>query len=192
MGKEDLKLQAESYLDYFPNNYLEIFKFLGEEKKDSENEQLTELLNTLSLQASFELANLGSEDAEKEFQELLRQLQLEYFKEKKQQLFSLIKEAEEKGDSSKLDRTLEEFDKVSKTLNEEELNQIKEQITGNYLISNEDSYHVLSDLLISEIKGDAKESEKFVERIKNVKLEDVKKLALNVGKSYSFFALVPE
>ena len=85
---------------------------------------------------------------------------------------------------------LEEFEKVSKELEEKELNSIKEQIIGNYFISQEESHSILMDLLVSEIKGDAKESEKFIENIKSVKLEDVKKLAKI--KDYSFFALVPE
>ena len=85
---------------------------------------------------------------------------------------------------------LEEFEKVSKDLEEKELSSIKEQIIGNYFISQEESHSVLMDLLVSEIKGDAKESEKFIENIKSVKLEDVKKLAKI--KDYSFFALVPE
>jgi len=87
---------------------------------------------------------------------------------------------------------LEEFEKVSKDLEEEELNQVKEQIIGNYLLSQEDSHNVLANLLLGEIKGDAKETEKFVDKIKAVKLKDVKELAGRVRKGYSFFALVPE
>ena len=85
---------------------------------------------------------------------------------------------------------LEEFKKVSKELKRKELNQVKEQIIGNYLIALEDSYNVLLDLLIAEIRGDAKEVDEFVHKIRAVKLDDVKKLARI--KRYSFFALVPE
>ncbi|MEM3112889.1 MAG: pitrilysin family protein [Candidatus Pacearchaeota archaeon] len=85
---------------------------------------------------------------------------------------------------------LKEFDKVSKSLEEKELNSVKEQIIGNYFISQEDSHNVMIDLLVSEIKGDAKESEKYIENIRAVKLEDVKRMAKI--KNYSFFALVPE
>ncbi|MEK6890572.1 MAG: pitrilysin family protein [Nanoarchaeota archaeon] len=85
---------------------------------------------------------------------------------------------------------LEEFKKVNKNLDLDELNQVKEQITGNYLISQEDSQEVMMNLLGYEISGNAKDMEKFIENIKNVKLSDVKKLAKI--KKYSFFALVPE
>ncbi len=85
---------------------------------------------------------------------------------------------------------VEEFEKVANDLGEEELGQVKEQIIGNYLIEQEDSVNVLRNLLFEEIKGDAEDEEKFVENIRNVKLEDVKELAKL--KDYSFFALVPE
>ena len=85
---------------------------------------------------------------------------------------------------------IKEFEQVSKELKEEELKSVKDQIVGNYFISQEDSFSLMYDLLRSEIKGDAQEVEKFVEKIKNVKLEDVKKLAS--VKDWSFFALVPE
>jgi len=85
---------------------------------------------------------------------------------------------------------LEEFKKVAKSLDEKELNQVKEQIIGNYLISQEDSHSVLMDLLVNEIIGDARKAEEFAAKVKNVKLEDVRKMA--DIKKYSFFALVPE
>ena len=85
---------------------------------------------------------------------------------------------------------IEEFGKVSKELTDKELNSVKDQIIGNYFISQEDSFSVMYDLLKSEIKGDAKDVDKFIDKIKDVKLEDVKNLASI--KDWSFFALVPE
>lgn len=85
---------------------------------------------------------------------------------------------------------LEEFKKVHKELGEKELKQVKEQIIGNYLISQEESQAVMVNLLTSEIAGDARESEMFIKKISKVRLKDVKDMA-NI-KEYSFFALVPE
>jgi predicted Zn-dependent peptidase len=85
---------------------------------------------------------------------------------------------------------LKEFKKVSKELSERELNQVKEQLIGNYNISMEDSQMQLINLLLNEIDGDAREFYEFEKRIKAVKLNDVKKMAKI--KDYSFFALVPE
>ncbi len=85
---------------------------------------------------------------------------------------------------------LKEFEKVSKSLNEKEVEEIKSQLIGNYHISMEDSQTQMVNLLFYEIEGNAKKFYDFEKKIKSVKLEDVKKLA-NM-KNYSFFALVPE
>ena len=85
---------------------------------------------------------------------------------------------------------LEEFEKVSKELGEEELKQVKEQVIGNYQISMEDSQLQMSNLLLHETNGNAQKFYEFEKNISEVKLEDVKNLAKI--KNYSFFALVPE
>lgn len=85
---------------------------------------------------------------------------------------------------------LEEFEKVSNDLDEEEFDRIKEQAIGNYQISMEDSVEQMSSLLSYEIKGNAEEFYDFEKNISEVKLEDVKALAKL--KDYSFFALVPD
>ena len=85
---------------------------------------------------------------------------------------------------------LEEFQKVSSELDEKELEENKNHIIGNYLISMEDSQEQMTNLLSWEINGDANDFYKFKENIENVTLEDVKELAKI--KKYSFFALIPE
>ncbi len=87
---------------------------------------------------------------------------------------------------------LEEFEKVSEELNKKELDGAKEQLIGNYYISMEDSQMQMVGLLASEVHGNAEEFYNFEKNILGVKLEDVKKLASNVKKDYSFFALVPK
>jgi predicted Zn-dependent peptidase len=87
---------------------------------------------------------------------------------------------------------LEEFDKL-KTLKEEELNQIKEQLIGNAKISREDSQGQMLDLVYNEVWDSAEKSYEYEKCIKKVKLEDVKKLASSVKEgNYSFIALIPE
>lgn len=87
---------------------------------------------------------------------------------------------------------LEEFDKVSEDLGEEELNSVKEQLIGQYEISMEDSQNQMLGLLSSEICGNAKEFYEYEKNISEVKLNDVKELAKKAKEKYSFFALVPE
>ena len=86
---------------------------------------------------------------------------------------------------------LEEFRKVSESLEEKELVQIKEQIIGNHYLSQEDSKNQMVNLLLHEINGDAKELYDFERNIMGVKLADVKKLAREAYKKHSFFSLVP-
>ena len=86
---------------------------------------------------------------------------------------------------------LEEFEKVSKNLENKELEIIKEKLIGNYQISMEDSQEQMVNLLSNEIQGNAEEFYKFEENISRVKLEDVRELAKKALKDFSFFALVP-
>ena len=72
------------------------------------------------------------------------------------------------------------------------LMQIKEQLIGNYQISMEDSQQQMVNLLAYELQGNAKDFYDFEKRILEVKLEDVKKLALEAKNKYSFFALIPK
>jgi len=85
---------------------------------------------------------------------------------------------------------LDEFEKVSKDLDEKELNQVKEQIIGNHQISMEDSQNQMINLLRYEIDGNAEKFYELEKNISEVQLKDVKDLAKI--KKYSFFALVPE
>jgi len=105
--------------------------------------------------------------------------------------YNLIKVGTTKENVEKVKKLiLEEFRKVSNDLDEKELNQVKEQIIGNYNISMEDSQSQMANLLANEISGKAEKFYEFEKNILGVKLEDVKKMA--DIKDYSFFALVPE
>ena len=86
---------------------------------------------------------------------------------------------------------LEEFRKVADSITEKELNQVKEQIVGNYHISIDDSQDQMMSLLHSEISTDARDFYEFEKNIMAVKIEDVKKIAGEAIKNHSFFALVP-
>ena len=87
---------------------------------------------------------------------------------------------------------LEEFDKISNSLEEKELEEIKEQLIGNYHISMEDSQHQMVNLLVYELYGNSEKFYDFEKEISKVTLEEVRELASNVKDDYSFFALVPK
>jgi predicted Zn-dependent peptidase len=85
---------------------------------------------------------------------------------------------------------LEEFEKVSKELSEEELEHTKEHLIGNYLVSREDSREQMVSLLYAEVNGIVEQVYEFEKNVRAVKLKDVKEMAKI--KKHSFFALVPE
>jgi len=88
---------------------------------------------------------------------------------------------------------LQEFEKVSKELDEKELAEAKQQLIGHYKISMEDSQNQLIELLAAEVHGKAEDFYEFEENIKKVKLKDVKEMASKITDgNYSFFALVPK
>ncbi|NCP58376.1 DNA primase, partial [Candidatus Wolfebacteria bacterium] len=112
---KDFQERINEHLDYFLEDYSLILKCLREEAK-LEDERLNNLLNLISLRSSFESSILDPEKIEKEFQELLHQLRIEYLKEKRQGLTGLIKEAEGTGDETKVASVLKEFNEVSKSI----------------------------------------------------------------------------
>lgn len=87
---------------------------------------------------------------------------------------------------------IEEFEKVSESLSEEELSGIRNQVIGNYRIGMEDSFHQLTGLLSAELNSRAEEFYEFEEKVNAVKLEDVKEIATKAAKEFSFYALVPK
>ncbi len=115
MIRENFHNQIREYYDYLPEEYLMILKSLFEKVK-LENEQLVNLLNIISLRSSFEASVLDEEKIDDEFQELLRQLRLEYLKEKRKNLIYRIKEAEKSGEEEKVVLVMKEFDEVSRAL----------------------------------------------------------------------------
>lgn len=91
------------------------------------------------------------------------------------------------------DLILKEYEKVSKELTEKDLQEVKNQLVGQHSISMEDSQVQMINLLSSEVHTKAEDFYDFEEKIKNITLEDVKKMASEIKeKNYSFFALVPE
>ena len=91
------------------------------------------------------------------------------------------------------DLILKEFEKVSNDLTQKELNEIKDQLIGNFQISMEDSQGQMIHLISSEIDSSAEEFYDYEKKIKSVKLDDVRRLASKVKKGeYSLFALIPQ
>ncbi|MEK7553092.1 MAG: DNA primase [Patescibacteria group bacterium] len=113
--KEDLHPHIKSHLDYFPETYSVIARSFVE-KTEIKEEQHINLLNAISLKTSFDFQIIDEEKISREFQELIRQLQLEYLRDKRQILINSLKEAENEKDEQKIEALLHEFDEMSKLM----------------------------------------------------------------------------
>ena len=107
--------QMKNYLNYLPNDYLAIAESLINRTK-LKDERLLNLLNLISLRSSFEFQNFEEEKINFEYQELLGHLHSEYFKEKREEMTKLLKEAEKSEDEEKISSILKEFDEISKII----------------------------------------------------------------------------
>jgi predicted Zn-dependent peptidase len=83
---------------------------------------------------------------------------------------------------------LEEFAKMGK-ITEKELEEAKVQVIGNQKLKLEDSRETATNLILEELNLGAEEYYKFEEKIKEVTLEDIKKLSEK--SNYSTFILSP-
>lgn len=77
--------------------------------------EIADLAVLVSLRSSFE-SQQSPEKISEEFKELLKHLEAEHLKEKRQTLLVSIKNAEEKGDETVLTAALKEFDFISKKI----------------------------------------------------------------------------
>lgn len=70
-----------------------------------------------------------------------------------------------------------------------DIEEVKEQLLGQWDIARENSIDVMNSLMLEESTTDAEDYYKFKERVSAVRLEDVRKLAKL--KSFSTFSLIP-
>jgi len=77
-------------------------------------------------------------------------------------------------------------------MGEDELKESKEKIIGLKRISLEESSNVMNDLMFEELVGKAENYYDYDNQINAVKLNDVKKLAKEFAKEYSFASVVPD
>ncbi|MDO8508388.1 MAG: pitrilysin family protein [Nanoarchaeota archaeon] len=86
---------------------------------------------------------------------------------------------------------IEEFEKI-KDMKEKDLKEAKDRIVGLRHVSKEESSRVMNELMFAELTGDAEEYYHFEEKIKKVKLDEVKKLAKSLIKEYSTASVLPK
>ena len=113
--KNDLK-ELEKHLGYFPEQYLNIYKKLTDKESENRQSDLDEIMNVISLRFSFENQNFDAESLQKETQNLLRELKVEYLREKMREMHNLIQKLQSDGDDKSSDEALKEYNALSKEL----------------------------------------------------------------------------
>ncbi|MBI5732259.1 MAG: DNA primase, partial [Candidatus Magasanikbacteria bacterium] len=112
--KSDLTM-LNDHIKYFPDRYANAYKEFTKSEEDRSSD-IAELMGKISMRFSFNNQDMEIESLEKEIGLLLRQLKLEYLKEKRQQLSDLIKQLDRSGDEKKLKEAMAEFAEISKEL----------------------------------------------------------------------------
>jgi len=106
--------EAKLVRDFLPEAYKQVLAAM-ESSSSPAAKEIADLAVLISLRSSLELQR-PSEKMREEFQDLLKQLEFEHLKERREMLAVTIKNAEEKGDEKALTDALKEFDLISKKL----------------------------------------------------------------------------
>jgi len=86
---------------------------------------------------------------------------------------------------------LEELEKINSMV-QSDLEEAKERLIGLRKITKEESVNVMNALMTNELSGKAEDYYLHEEKIKEVRLDEVKKLAKELLKKYSTAAIVPK
>ncbi len=86
---------------------------------------------------------------------------------------------------------IEEFGNI-RDMKEKDLKEAKDRIIGLRHVAREESSRVMQELVFAELNGKAEDYYEYEDKVKKVKLEDVKKLAKELIKEYSTAAVLPK
>ncbi len=86
---------------------------------------------------------------------------------------------------------LEGFENI-KNMSEGDLKEAKDRVIGLRHVAKEDSSKVMNELMLNEIIGEAEDYYKHDDRIREVRLEDVKRLARELIREYSSAVILPK
>jgi hypothetical protein len=114
MNDKELNEKLNDYLNYFPDLYQKIYNPpVGGEKIEGALEKVSELV---SLRFSFENYGLEENKLKEEFDQLVKELKLDYLKEKQQKTKKEIDALEKSGNDKDLAEKVKEFDSVSREM----------------------------------------------------------------------------
>jgi len=113
--KSDLRA-LEEHMRYFPAEYASVYNNFLSSKSELRQEDLGEIMNAISLRFSFENQTIESGDLQKEKELLLREIKIEFLKEKQREIGDLISRLEKTGDEIKLAEAMQKYAALSKEL----------------------------------------------------------------------------
>lgn len=109
LNRPEFKDLIEENLIYFPSYYRDIYEGKAEEGAEK-------IMGFISLRFSFEGEQENEAKFKKEIDSLLRELKIEYLKEKQREISLLISKLEREGDHGRLEEVLKEFDSISRQI----------------------------------------------------------------------------
>jgi DNA primase len=113
--KDDFKNMIQTHVEFMPSNYRVVYDAMS--GNAVQTRAMEEMLNLINLRSSFELASLAKEEKVlEEFKNLLRELEVEYFKEQIDEVKRQIAVAESDGNDDELLIKLKEFDNITKRI----------------------------------------------------------------------------
>ena len=107
--------EIETIFEFLPLDYQKIFNNLIKQKP-LENKNQEDMAKYILLNSSLGLEELDKEKVKDEFETLIREIKIDFLKEKRGGLSQAIKDAEESGDEGKLTTILNQFDELSKKI----------------------------------------------------------------------------
>ena len=113
--KEELQLLVGSRLDFISGKYRDVYLALSGGNRSGLDGETSALLDMIILRSSLE-TELEEEKAKEELNSLLKELELEYWKEKRKGVSREVLRAEEDGSTESLLLKLKEFDDISKKI----------------------------------------------------------------------------
>jgi len=112
--KEELSKLVAGHVDFMPSRYKKVYLALDGRSDDLDNDSKA-LLDMVSLRSGLE-ANFDDEILKSEISKLLKELELEYWREKGKEIGREVLQIEENGSTEDLLLKLKEFDDITKRI----------------------------------------------------------------------------
>ncbi len=111
--RNDLADALDSYLEFFPGDYLRVYKVLH--KNDAGDPEINSMINLITLRSAMDMPS-DPKDQEEELTNLLHDLEIENLKGIQKEVQRELVAAESSGDEEKLVERMRKFDDIAKKM----------------------------------------------------------------------------